>query len=879
MNLLCRITLLFSSLMLLGPGLLYSQLISQDSTVLLNLLNENCISCPLDDPQDSQHYWNPGEPASTWYGVTVAGGRVISLSLDSMGLQGELTDLNDCSALEGLSLRGNSLSDIGQLNQNTLEKLNVADNLIDSISSSIYLRNLNYLDCSSNLLEHLPDTNSFPRLDTLICDSNEIYVRDLEFFAHLDSFSFWQGYFGVLAQSHILDPIIYIIDEADSCIWPDIGPIGKFLSGDSTELTFPDPFGGQMVYDSACIPSYFALDIPPQFDSVVIYNNLTSHPHLNYSVDSQLVVVYTPPSHFHNTLLNSTFFFTIDYRSSTTYVLCGDSNNDTIRDMFDLFPIASFWNETGTERTVFSNPSESQFNLAVPWLEQLNHKGQTINACFADSNGDGIVNQQDLGCIEENYTPLSQINYLNSTVQDTIALRTVPQDLSIQLFHDGKVKIPFRIQIDELPSSIDSTFMRGIVFIRAVAESDAFQTDSIYGDFTFSDFADSMAQIVGMQMYMDTTVLDTGEWNCLDVTSKQLDVGVFRNDTSEWMHSNESILDCHVLIHPEDNLRTGLPDSIIPVIADVNSIVLFLQDQNGDIYEVTAACKSDTTILIMDSLRNQTCIIGDVYHTSGLPIEGAEITSSGPYGNFRAFSDQDGEYSLIVPWHAQIDVSLDKAKDSLSAASIDQDDLGELADFIFFNGTLTSEQMVAADLNGDDKVDLTDYLELRDYVNQVTSSFSIGKDWVFINDDDPISTQPKIRYTSTRDYTSAYRNYGQDYKGILVGDVNLSWGNPAASNKTTWAEPQISGEYLLSKPYPNPSNGHLNFDYHFPEQQQLTISAFDMKGRVLYSQEIATPSGLGTFSINLQQTVTGAGVIFLRVNSAQIHEVFKVSLF
>ena len=152
------------------------------------------------------------------------------------------------------------------------------------------------------------------------------------------------------------------------------------------------------------------------------------------------------------------------------------------------------------------------------------------------------------------------------------------------------------------------------------------------------------------------------------------------------------------------------------MIGDVNSVVLYLEDANGDLYEVTAACKSDTTILLMDSLYDQTCIVGEVRHPNRTPIMNATLIGTSSSNAFQTQTNFMGEYSLIVPYLADLEATPHKLKDSMSLAHIDADDLGELADYVLHGGRLSPHQLIAADLNGDDKVDIGDYIELRDYL-------------------------------------------------------------------------------------------------------------------------------------------------------------------
>ena len=91
------------------------------------------------------------------------------------------------------------------------------------------------------------------------------------------------------------------------------------------------------------------------------------------------------------------------------FVWPGDANFDNITDNFDLLNIGLAFGITGPER-IFSNPDSSDIaaGVEIAWeakeAEDWDFRFITgLNAKHADCNGDGIINEEDIRAIEENY--------------------------------------------------------------------------------------------------------------------------------------------------------------------------------------------------------------------------------------------------------------------------------------------------------------------------------------------------------------------------------------------------------------------------------------------------------------------------------------------
>jgi len=86
---------------------------------------------------------------------------------------------------------------------------------------------------------------------------------------------------------------------------------------------------------------------------------------------------------------------TIPGDGNTLLVWPGDTNNDGIVNQVDVLSIGFYWKHTGPKRST-TNPSVWEAQQATPWQPDE-------RATFADANGDGIVNQNDVLSIGLNW--------------------------------------------------------------------------------------------------------------------------------------------------------------------------------------------------------------------------------------------------------------------------------------------------------------------------------------------------------------------------------------------------------------------------------------------------------------------------------------------
>ncbi|WP_264566850.1 PKD domain-containing protein [Flavobacterium sp. N3904] len=110
--------------------------------------------------QSNNRVWNitnPSSDVSTWYGVSVSNGHIVSLNLDRNNLKGKLSDLNALTFLNSLSLNGNYNNFVGNSMPSwftTMIGLNVLSiqgyGFTGPIQDLSALINLQYLDLMDN---------------------------------------------------------------------------------------------------------------------------------------------------------------------------------------------------------------------------------------------------------------------------------------------------------------------------------------------------------------------------------------------------------------------------------------------------------------------------------------------------------------------------------------------------------------------------------------------------------------------------------------------------------------------------------------------------------------------------------------------------------
>lgn len=78
------------------------------------------------------------------------------------------------------------------------------------------------------------------------------------------------------------------------------------------------------------------------------------------------------------------------------------------------------------------------------------------------------------------------------------------------------------------------------------------------------------------------------------------------------------------------------------------------------------------------------------------------------------------------------------------------------------------------------------------------------------------------------------------------------------------------------KIYPNPSSGLITAEFESSRENEITITAFDAIGRVVFSQAMRAAEGINTYSLNLSRL--NAGLYILQVKGSDVRSVMKFTI-
>lgn len=831
-----------------------SQVIQSDSMALIRIIDDCCLGCDILD-SNSSSYWDLNQPVSTWTGVFVNNSRVIYLNLADVGLQGDFPNIDELSSLFFIQLSDNQLSSVDSIGfKPNLVSLGIEDNMINSLGNlegcpslqTLYLQNndlealpelkklgnLSILQCQNNQLELLPSLDSLNNILLLNCEGND-----------LDSLP---GILGATSLSTLicrdnalsfedLSPIVDSLNLSTFLYEPQkdipltLNDSLLLLFGDTIQLT------GTEISSSSTQFQWFknGISITGEKDSViVIFEGLGNGEYTLEATDPNLPLLTIQSAPVSVTFSNP--------------IKC-DNNNDGRRDMLDLVYLGLNFDEKGPPREEILLPQDTSWIPGYDWLDSLGTPiysrigGDSIELKTLDRNGDGQIGSDDFECVFNNYEPLRLSRPLLSyAVQDTISLRATPIENEIGLDSLNRVRVPYRIEFSELPVGKDSIFLRGIVFVRGVIDDNIFEVDTIYGRFKNAEFSSDSSNILGAQVFHPNLVIDTlgsSELHCLDFPAKQLDVGLIRTNSSKWVKKDQAGIICEVLGDARINGNTGFSSSpIIPVLGDVNTVILYLEDPQQRIVPVLVQCTSDTAWIAVDSLYNETFIAGGVHHVSGAPIPHAQVIGISLAGVDTAKVQANGDFMVRVSFGDTSSLWANCKALPNDYSHVDISDLLLLEKYLNSGKGLNApSQLLAADIDQNGEIGLNDYLLLRDFVNKGPGKL-FDPFWKIFNPEFGVNTNPFIQSVPTRNYLKSERKFDQDFSGVLVGDIDISW-SPASkkSNKEMCVKSQNEGlDPILI--YPNPFYDKLNIQFVNPQPDHSRISIVSLSGQLLFAK-------------------------------------------
>ncbi len=83
--------------------------------------------------------------------------------------------------------------------------------------------------------------------------------------------------------------------------------------------------------------------------------------------------------------------------------------------------------------------------------------------------------------------------------------------------------------------------------------------------------------------------------------------------------------------------------------------------------------------------------------------------------------------------------------------------------------------------------------------------------------------------------------------------------------------------YNLGVPYPNPFNPITNISYELPEDSFVTLSVYDVNGKLLKEIE-SMDKAAGYYSVQWDATNQSSGLYFIAINAGSYSQTRKVML-
>ena len=494
-----------------------------------------------------------------------------------------LPSLDQLMYLEDLHCEFNQLTSLPSL-RNTIyfTDLHCQHNDLDSLPYLNHCARLFEIRCDSNNLSWLPRLDSCPLLSILRCEENNLNFSHLEFFVGIDSLVYTPQYNTKLDEADSvasLTGVPYVLDAS-------------FTSGVNNQYRW----------------FYHPNQYPDTTSDLILNQTDSTHSTTQsgwYSCEITNLILSDL------TLLSDPLYLEFDEG-----VRCGNTNLDTSTNMLDLAMIGLNFGERGPPRDppLLNSPNPE---AALIWRDANGDRrdytllGDTINLKHADCNGDGVIDEADVSCIQLHYdAPYNPQSYLANALDTNIRFVAKPEILRIQAIEtptDTVIKVPYSITLDTLPQGVDSVLVRGVIFTRPVNESSCYGIDTIWAEFVDSDFISDSTRALWLQKYHPNIPIriDTSYNDCnLDTNyTHPLEVGVFHKDSAVFLKAEHKVINCIVVLEePYSPSNTGSCNlnSLPLVLSNIN--VIIYSESNGSMVPLAAKCSVDTHFIDADSL-------------------------------------------------------------------------------------------------------------------------------------------------------------------------------------------------------------------------------------------------------------------------------------
>lgn len=267
-----------------------------------------------------------------------------------------------------------------------------------------------------------------------------------------------------------------------------------------------------------------------------------------------------------------------------------------------------------------------------------------------------------------------------------------------------------------------------------------------------------------------------------------LALNVVGNDLTVFWVGNGTPLDLPngtVIFNLDVQLGTAPVGSTSPVTIDGTPTALsFQQDSSGILVSAMASLVSG--MVMIDSLAANDIEIAGIIKTwsgAGTPVPGVNVAMTGTVPQ-STVTGVPGTYSFLVPPGSNTTVTPSKSVTSNFSGGINVGDLLAIQNHAASVNLLTNPyQFVAGDVNGNNLIDLVDYLLVQQLILGTVQHYSNGApDWKFIPSSYMFPTPNPLSapYPQSISHTPANMDFlNDDFTAVRIGDVT---GNAPVNN-------------------------------------------------------------------------------------------------
>jgi hypothetical protein len=274
-------------------------------------------------------------------------------------------------------------------------------------------------------------------------------------------------------------------------------------------------------------------------------------------------------------------------------------------------------------------------------------------------------------------------------------------------------------------------------------------------------------------------------------------------------------------------------------------------------------------------------IKGNIFSLKGIPIKNATVFISAPIPEspISESTNQKGNYNFIH-LYTGLQYEIYGIFESKKMQGLDYNDLSILERHISGKKLIKNPyQLIAADINGDDKIDQQDYLKLfyaLKYNNEVTFARN-----------NVVKKSNKLNATNWKYFETVFNlnlfrdTSGIDFVAIRTGDINGSHFDTGIINydlkqtHTINSSDEVEGrsndieggnQVVFS---PNPFADYTTLSFFAPQADEYLLLITDLAGKVVAQLPFTASAGNNTYLINGEQ-IGAAGTYICTLKSTDI---------